>query len=103
MSSVVIENKPLQVCVLFALSGLIFPIMTGVLYIIPYISVVKAQLCFVEQKKKKTLNKWLIVNTCGAELKLNTIPVLFKSIVIISYITIRTKNIDMSLVHIAQP
>ena len=28
-SSVIIENKPLQVGVLFALSGLIFPIMTG--------------------------------------------------------------------------
>ena len=36
-SSVIIENKPLQVSVLLALSGLIFPIMTGVLYIIPYI------------------------------------------------------------------
>ena len=37
------------------------PLMTGVLYIIPYVSVVKAQLCFVEQNIKKTLNKWLIV------------------------------------------
>ena len=77
-SSVIIENKPLQVGVLSALSGLIFPIMTGVLYIIPYISIVKAQLCFVEQKKQKTLNKWCIVNTCGAELKRHTLPVLFK-------------------------
>ena len=57
-SSVIIENKPLQgeagpvLSGLFALSGLIFPIMTGVVYIIPYISVVKAQLCYVEQKNK---------------------------------------------------
>ena len=42
-SPVIIENKPLQgeagpvLSGLFALSGLIFPIMTGVLYIIPYI------------------------------------------------------------------
>ena len=46
-SPVIVENKPLQgearrlrcasACVLFVLSGLIFPIMTGVLYIIPYI------------------------------------------------------------------
>ena len=77
-SSVIIENKPLQVGVLFALSGLIFPIMTSVLYIIPYISVVKAQLCFVEQKNKINLNIWLIMNTCGVELKLHTLPVLFK-------------------------
>ena len=42
---VLIENKPrqgearaLRFSVLFALSGLIFPIMTGLLYIIPYIA-----------------------------------------------------------------
>ena len=31
------QHPPLRVGVLFALSGLIFPIMAGVLYIIPYI------------------------------------------------------------------
>ena len=37
-SSAIIENKPLQgEARLFALSGFIFPTMTGVLYILPYI------------------------------------------------------------------
>ena len=53
-SPVIVENKPLQgearqlryasVGVMFALSGLIFPIMTGVLYIIPYIIKIKLDL-----------------------------------------------------------
>ena len=50
--AVIIKNMPLQGEALFALLGLIFPIMTGVLCIISYMYVVKAQLCLGEQKTK---------------------------------------------------
>ena len=97
-------TTPLRVGVLFARWGLIFPIMTGELYIIPYISVVKAQLCFVEQKKQTKPKQIVNGEFLWREVKTTHFTRFVQNIVIISYILIRTKNIEIRvLVHIAQP